>query len=104
MLTKPREDHGPALWLMPGSVNEVAFDLFSGETSGRIIREETMERRGSQSIGVRQVCSWIGPDGRIWLRDVRRARVAAGPCDGGILDLNFELQAPADTRVSLGCS
>ena len=128
-ITRAMRSDGLALWLGHGDVNGIAFsteppqnaaeteteesrlpdDLkafrqqFENEI-GRIVTRETLARRGSQSIGFRQSCGWLAPDGRELLTDVRTVRIMPGPSAGRILDFTLELHAPADAAVRFGPS
>ncbi|HZP85051.1 MAG TPA: DUF6807 family protein [Chthonomonadaceae bacterium] len=109
-ITPPEEEtDGPALCLAHGSVNGVAFPAAPVSTeaaqnvpTGRIVTTEMVARRGAYSVGFRQTCAWIGPEGMPMLTDVRTARIAPGPGDGRILDLALQLRAPEDRPVTLG--
>ena len=126
-VTRALRSDGLALWLGHGDVNGVSFgsppnnteietaqsnlpdDLealrcqFENKT-GRIVTRDTLARRGSQSIGFRQTCAWLAPDGREMLTDMRTVRVMPGPSAGRILDFTLELHAPNDAPVRFGPS
>jgi len=102
-MLKADEVTGAGLWVAHGSVNGVAFGMTyaeSSENAGRIVSTEFVARRGSQSVGFRQECAWIGPGGSVWLRDVRTVRVHPGSSAGSLIDLTIMLVAP-DTEEAI---
>jgi hypothetical protein len=105
-VTQTDPESGVSLWVAHGNVNGIAFGSVNGEGSekpaGRIATRELTARKGSQSLGFRQHCDWIGPDGVLHMTDTRLVRVLPGPSEGAILELTLTLTAPEQRPVLLG--
>lgn len=108
-VTRGGETDGLSLGVCHGSVSGVAFGLFDApETDGgaagtiaRIVSEEIMGRRGSQSVGLQQTCAWLNAEGRRLLTDRRTLRAFPGFGEGRVLDLTLDLIAPDDAPARL---
>jgi hypothetical protein len=105
-VTQPDTASGRGVWLAHGNVNGMAFGAagVGGRPAGRIVTNDLMARRGSQSTGFLHECVWTAPNGDCVLNDVRTVRVARGPSQGVLLDFGIRFTAPAHAGVTFGQS
>ncbi len=99
-LTSPAPN-GLAFWIGHPDVNGVNCSGMPG-ANGTIAALRTEARRGIYSVGILQECAWISPAGETLLRDLRRFRVAAGNCEGAVLDVTLRLIPPQGKTVVFG--
>ena len=95
---------GLCLWLGHGNVNGAAFGVSEDGNSGRIVTDDLLARRGSQSVGFLHECHWIAPDGERFLNESRTVRVVGGPSAGALLDIDIVMTPCAADTIILGRS
>ena len=103
-LTEPDSFSSMALWVEHGNVNGISFSAKNRDSraAGEIRSAQFTARRGSQSSGFQQELFWQSPNGETLLEEERTVRVASGPCQGSIIDLNILLRNSTVNSITLG--